>query len=268
MLPVIIKAAEEAGTIQKKYFRQEQLDISEKTSHHDIVTKADIESQDIIKQNILDEMKKNGISSNKIGFIGEEKLHEAGDHTFVIDPVDGTSNFATGLDEFGIIIGYFYKSELMAGVIYFPIKDEWFMAEKGKGAYSVKNGVKVPLKATGIDTKYTFLMASLSYKLDYQDGIHNIIRRLMPHFRGVRMIGAAVSETTLLAENIGGCVLLTGCSIWDISAGKIILEEAGFGMYDLEGNSFDLELNKPTRTYPFFACHPKYKDKILQKIKG
>ena len=266
MLDVIQKAALAGGEVLLKYFRQEKLEIANKTTHQNIVTQADIESQQIIHKTIVDELKKLSIDENQIGFIGEEKLHTKGQHTFVIDPLDGTSNFATGVEDFCVLIGYLYNENLQAGIMYFPTYNRWYVAEKGKGAYVIKNDVKTKLKASHINLKNSFLVSSLSYSDEIKLGVPSKILALKTLFRGVRMYGCAGTEIYLIAENIAGAALLAGCSIWDIAPGKLILEEAGFGMYDFSGSEIVFDLENPTKKYPFIACEPQFKDELINVV--
>ena len=153
MLDILKKAALEAGEIQKKYFRSAELDVTHKTDHQNIVTKADKESQDIIEKTILFEMEKIGIDASDVGFIGEEDLTSDGRHLFIIDPIDGTSSFASGIDYFCCAIAYAKDGELLAGCINRPITGDMYCAEKGKGATVTINGTASPLEIANLDTK-------------------------------------------------------------------------------------------------------------------
>ena len=264
MLDVIQKAALAGGEVLLKYFRQERLQIANKTTHQNIVTQADIEAQKTIHKTIVEELKKINISEDQIGFIGEEKLHTKGQHTFVIDPLDGTSNFATGVEDFCVLIGYLNNGDLEAGIMYFPTYNRWYVAEKGKGAYVIKNDVKTKLQSVHAPLKNTFIVSSLSYAEEIKLGVPGKIITLKNHFRGVRMYGCAGTEIYLVAENIAGAALLAGCSIWDIAPGKLILEESGFGMYDFSGKEIVFDLENPTKKYPFIACDPQYKEELVK----
>src|SRR3990167_7864591 len=103
MLNILKNVAVLAGEIQKKYFRLGNLNISNKTNHENIVTEIDKKSQKAIMECILNETQKLGIDSKDVGFIGEESLLKTGKHLFVIDPLDGTSNYATGTEEFAVL---------------------------------------------------------------------------------------------------------------------------------------------------------------------
>lgn len=267
MLNIIKQAANEGGTILKKYFQTTELDVVNKTTHQNIVTKADIESQTRIKDYIVNALKEKGVEEKDIGFIGEEELHTLGDHTFIIDPLDGTSNFATGLEDFCVLIAYLYKGELESGVMYFPEKEYCYFAEKGKGAKVEKHGKEMPLQIAGKKLQNTFLYSSLSSHDDINTGLGEKLLGLKNYFRGIRMVGAAGWELALLTENIAGAVVLASCSIWDIAPGKLILEELGYKMYDWEGEMVQFDLGNPKKKYPFFACDPQYAKEIAQVMK-
>src|SRR3989344_8589889 len=117
MIDVLKTAAIEAGTILLNYYKK-NLTLNYKTSHKDFYTIADVESQKTIKETITKLLVKKGVDKCEIGFIGEENLNTASNkkHLFVIDPLDGTTNFTSGFDFFAISIGYFYENELMAGL--------------------------------------------------------------------------------------------------------------------------------------------------------
>lgn len=265
MFELLKEAATAGGDILLKYFRSE-LAITNKTSHHNIVTQADTESQNRIKEIIVDGMKQMGIERDTVGFIGEEDLHEEGSHIFVIDPLDGTSNFATGTEEYCVLIAYFHEKELRSGIMYFPSTNTAYFAEKGKGAYVVKDGVKQKVTHIKKDLSQTFLYSSMSYDDDIESGIQQKLLKLKPLFRGIRMIGCAGSEISYLAQNIAGGVLLVGCSIWDIAPGKLILSEIGYEMYDLTGEKMTFNLSEPHKHYPFIACDPDHLQTVLAAL--
>jgi len=269
MFKVLKKAAEEGAKIQMQYFGKKHLhETTNKKSNQDVVTIADKESQNVIEKTIIEQMIAQGYKSSQIGFIGEEDLRVEGEHTFVIDPIDGTSNFSVGLNEFALMIAYFKKDKLTANLIYFPTKNHWYFAEIGKGAWMEKNGVKTEIKKEELPLKDTVLMSSLSYDTDFQFKTDVIVKNLYSQFRAVRMYGCAGTELVLLAEHIGGLVFSAGTSIWDISPAKLIIEEAGFQMYNPDGTDLVFDLTNPRRKYPFIACLPKYKDQIIEVVES
>jgi len=266
MLDIIKNAAKAAGEIQKTYFRQTELDVVQKTNHENIVTKVDLASQKIIHEYILKHTKEMGIDPADVGFIGEEDLRTTGDHMFIIDPLDGTSNFATGTEEFLVLVAYFFKGELRSGVAYSPMKDYMYVAEKGAGAYAIKKGKRVEFHLRNVDLQNSFLLSSMSYHAEIQAGIPEITRALKPLFRGVRMYGCAGLELAFMLEGIAGVVVGYGVSIWDIAPGLLMLREVGYELYDFQGKLVAFDLTQPKKTYPFLACHPDNKKEIMKRM--
>ncbi len=267
MFDLLKESAEAGGSILLSYFRTQTLDITNKTNQHNIVTQADTESQKRIKEMLLDGMKQKGIDLGTVGFIGEEDLHEEGTHIFVIDPLDGTSNFATGTEEYCVLIAYFYKKELQAGIMYFPTSNTVYFAEKGKGAYVIKEGIKQQVIKVKKELTQTFLYSSMSYDDDIESGLQQQLLKLKPLFRGIRMIGCAGSEIAYMIQNIAGGILLVGCSIWDLAPGKLMLSEMGYEMYDLTGEKLAFDMSDPKKHYPFIACDPDHLQEILAALR-
>lgn len=267
MFEILKKAARAAAKIQLDYFRQEELDVRQKTGHNDIVTVADKKSQDVIQQTIIDEMQQQGVIAKDIGFIGEEKLQSNGSHMFVIDPIDGTSNFATGMDYFCSSIGYFKNGVLTAGSIYRPTHDELYIAEKEKGAYLIRKGNKQELHVNNNDTKSVFLSTEAWNQIAGEEQME-IAGRMLSQFRAMRIYGAMALDLALVAENVNGVVLTsTGPWIWDIAAAHIILTEAGGAMYEWNGTPLIIDVaNDQKKQFQFFACHPSRKEFVLTYI--
>jgi len=265
MFKILQKAVLEAAKIQLKYFRTAELDVSRKTDHQNIVTIADKQSQDCIQNVILQEMKKEGISADDIGFIGEEDLQDEGSHVFVIDPIDGTSNFASGIDYFCSSIAYFKEGVLTAGIIYRPVHDELYYAEKGKGAFCIIQGTQLPLAMKSVDTKDLMMSTNFGETMRNADQLP-LIERLMPSYRGVRAFGAVALDLAKVAGNEIGTSVDKGPFVWDISAGKIIIEEAGGVVFDWVGNDVILDLSNRSKRYSLIACHPDTKKLVLSRL--
>ena len=272
MLNILKKAALEASKIQLRYFRTNMLGVTNKTDHKNIVTVADKESQNIIQGVLIEGMKKLGVSESDVGFIGEEDapsesedLYSAGSHIFIIDPIDGTSNFAAGFDYFCTSIGYVKDGVLHAGLIYRPNTEEMYFADRGKGAQLIRGGKTTKLKIQNRNRKD--LMIFTEAWEDFDEPQIKIANRLLPKYRCLRMNGAVALDIVLVAENICGlCITDEGPFIWDLAAAKIILEEAGGGLYDWAGNELILEVSNRHKQYQTLACHPEKKDEIIEVI--
>jgi myo-inositol-1(or 4)-monophosphatase len=265
MIDILKKAAREGGKVLLNYF-QKELEVSHKTSHQNIVTQADTESQQVIQQTIVDMMLQLGCKKSEIGFMGEEDLTiESEQYVFVIDPLDGTANFACGLDEFSIFIACVKEKTLISSVVYFPAKDMLYYAEKGKGAFRESKGEVHKLTLEAIPLKNGLVNIYLSTKQEIRD---DLIRRsisLIDHMRGLRAIG--LLGATHLLEGQFAVVMCGREYAWDIAASKLLVEEAGGVVCDFSGHEIILNLHVRNTPYQVLMCHPNNLGEILRYIR-
>lgn len=259
---VIKTAAREAGKVLLKYFKK-NLSVTLKTSHKDFYTQADIEAQQVVKKTILNELIRKKIPAKDIGFIGEEGLNEGGKkHVFVIDPLDGTSNFASGFDQFAVSIAYFLDGKLQAGLILHPPSNTYYWATKGGGAY--KNGGV--LKINYRPLKECLLDGEISSRPHIYPRLFQIYEKIFPEVKGYRAIFCMAGACCYVADNIFNIVVNGHSYIWDIAAAKLIIEEAGGVMTDFKGEPLHLDLGN-LRDYEVLAGHPKSVKELLRFIK-
>ena len=220
-LNLMIKAARRAGRSLVKDFREvENLQVSTK-GPGDFVSKADREAERMIKEDLL-------TGRPTYGWLGEETGETAGvDPTrrWLVDPLDGTTNFLHGMPHWAVSIALEHKGEIVAGVVFDAAKDEMYVAEKGAGAWMNERRLRVSGRramseavfATGVPfgAKNT-LPASL------QD-----LARLMPLCAGVRRWGAASLDLAYVAAGRYEGYWERELQAWDIAAGVLLVKEAG-----------------------------------------
>lgn len=221
-LNVMVKAARKAGRALVKDFREvENLQVSMKGAG-DFVSRADTNAEAIIREELM-------TARPTYGWLGEEGGETPGQdptRRWIVDPLDGTTNFLHGLPHWAISIALEHKGQIVAGVVFDPAKDEMFFAEKGQGAWlndsqrlrvSGRHRMIEALFATGVPfgTKKT-LPATL------QD-----LARLMPACAGVRRFGAAALDLAYVAAGRYDGYWERELNIWDIAAGTLIVQEAG-----------------------------------------
>ncbi|VVA43373.1 conserved hypothetical protein [Candidatus Roizmanbacteria bacterium] len=264
MINIMKRAATEAGTILLNYYKK-NLTLNYKSSHKDFYTIADVESQKCIKEVITKLLLKKGIKESEIGFIGEEKLHvdSKRKHLFVIDPLDGTVNFAFGLDFFSISIAYFYNGVLTSGLVYQPTNKNYYYATLGKGAF--KNNQ--PLRMTYKPLKRSLFSGLISSRPEVYTKLFNIYQKIYPHVAGYRNLNSMAIDNCLLSENVFNIVINGHTFIWDISAVKLILEESGGIMVDFNGLPINFDLKDPKLAYDVISCHPGLKNEIIEYFK-
>lgn len=267
MIKILQEAALRAGNIQRSYFRKNP-STTIKTTHHNIVTEADVKSQEIIKEYLEKEIpKKLGIAKEEIGFIGEEKLVRKGKITFIIDPLDGTSNFATGFEYFSVIIGVMVDDVLTHGLIYSPMQDLIYYAEKGKGAFVKNDQETKQIKVKKADLKKVYYSGGFSVYEDLRKLQMDMYHKLFPHFRSYLSITAGGASVCKFLDGVFGVYFMGGPKIWDIAGAKILVEEAGGTMVNWYGKPFELDLEDYEKTYPMFVCHPGNLSEILEFMK-
>ncbi len=260
MIKILKTAATEAGTILLKYYKK-NLTLNYKTSHKDFYTIADVESQKVIKETITKLLLKKGIKQSEIGFIGEEKLSSGNNkkHLFIIDPLDGTVNFAFGFDFFSISIAYFYDGKLTAGIVYQPTNKKYYYATLNKGAFINGKRLKIAYKPL----KQCLLSGLISSRPEIYTNLFKTYQKIYPHVAGYRNLNSMAIDNCLLTENVFNIVVNAHTFIWDISATKLIIEESGGIMIDFKGLPINFDLNHPQLAYNIISCHPGLKNEII-----
>ena len=220
-LNIMIKAARLAGRSLVKDFREvENLQVSMKGAG-DFVSRADTAAEAIIR----DELR--GARVN-YGWVAEESEAEAGkDPTrrWIVDPLDGTTNFLHGLPHWAVSIGLEHKGEIVAGVVFDPAKDEMFVAEKGQGAYLNEGRLRVSARSRMIECIFATGLP-FGGRADLPDTLQDLAR-LLPMCAGVRRWGAAALDLAYVAAGRYNGFWERGLHSWDMAAGILIAREAG-----------------------------------------
>lgn len=247
-------AAREAGKIHKKYF-SEDLKVETKSSPFDLLTIADKEAERVIVKLI----KKYFPGHN---FLGEEGSYAKtpSDYTWIIDPLDGTNNFACGLPIFCASIALAYKDSLIAAVVYDVTRNELFYAQKNKGAFL--NGRRI--RANSVEALEKALLITGFY---YSRGeemlltLETIKRFFLRRIMGLRRLGAAALDLCYIACGRASGFWEFELSPWDFAAGKLLIEEAGGRITGKSGESVPLE-----EKYFIVASNGKIHQQMLEVI--
>jgi myo-inositol-1(or 4)-monophosphatase len=223
IINIMTKAAYKAGNILIKDFREvENLQVSKK-GIGDFVTSADLNSEKTIIKILQKAYPKIEIMSEETSPETNLNKHEK---KWIIDPLDGTLNFIHGLPHFAISIALMVKEELISGVIYDPIKDELFWAEKGVGAFlnekrirvSARNQLKNALVSTGIPWK--------GMESSHKNYL-KILENIMKNSSGIRRYGSASLDLAYVAAGRYDAFWEFNLKTWDIAAGVLLVKEAG-----------------------------------------
>lgn len=220
-LNVMIKAARVAGRSLVKDFREvENLQVSSKGAG-DFVSRADVAAEEIVRD-ILMEARPN------YGWLGEEsEAVEGKDPTrrWIVDPLDGTTNFLHGLPHWAVSIALEHKGELVAAVVFDPAKDEMFVAEKGQGAWLNASRLRVSDRSKMIESIFATGLP-FGGRPDLPEVLQDMAR-LLPTCAGVRRYGAAALDLAYVAAGRYEGYWERSLNEWDIAAGILLVREAG-----------------------------------------
>ena len=212
--------AREAGEVQLKYFRSSHLNIRAKFNDSDIVTEADKASEQVIINNINRTYPQHAILSEEMGGNAIES-----DYRWIIDPLDGTTNFSNGLPMFSVSIAVEYRGEVIVGVVYAPYLDEMFHAVKGGGAWL--NGK--PIAPSGKES-LSHSVVTTGFPVDKDTTTDNNldnVSRVLPRVRGMRRLGSAAIDLCYVAAGFLDGYWEMNLHTWDVAAGQLVVQEAG-----------------------------------------
>lgn len=246
-----ISMARLAGDVQLHYFRSSHLEIATKANEYDVVTAADKASEKIIKEYIHERFPDHGI-------ISEESADENADKEWrwVIDPLDGTTNFSQGLPVFSVSIALEHNEEAVVGVVFAPYLGEMFHAVKGGGAYL--NG-----KPLHCSTKESLSKAVLATGIPYDKLVNpdNNVREvalIAPKVRGIRRLGSAAIDLSYVAAGFLDGYWELSLNRWDVAAGMLIATEAGAVIHPIRKN----------RKFSIMAATPHIAPTLLSLLNG
>jgi myo-inositol-1(or 4)-monophosphatase len=220
-LNIMIKAARKAGRkLVRDFGEVENLQVSIK-GPGDFVSAADRKAEQVIRDELME-------ARPNYGWLGEESEPVEGkDPTrrWIVDPLDGTTNFLHGLPHWCISIGLEHKGEVVAGVILDPIRDEIFVAEKGQGAWLNDRRIRVSGRR---DISQMIFATGVPWG-DSEELSRSLadMAKLLPRCAGVRRFGAAALDLAYVAAGRYDGFWERGLNAWDIAAGLCILREAG-----------------------------------------
>lgn len=227
---VLIEATK-AGANQLQQFFNKKFSISHKEGINNLVTEADFASDKAIKQVIKNAFPDHGIVSEE----SEEKISES-DYKWIIDPIDGTVNFANGIPVCCVSIGLEYQGKMLMGAVYNPNMNEFFFAEKGKGATLNDNKINVSDKTEVIRS---CLVTGFPYNyLEQQNGPIEVFSKLIKKGIPVRRLGSAAIDLCWVAAGRFDGFYEHELNAWDSAAGFLIVEEAGGKVTNLAGKPY------------------------------
>ncbi len=235
LLNVMVQAAFKAGkSLSRDFGEVQNLQVSVK-GPGDYVSQADRKAEKIVKDELLK-------ARPTYGFLGEESDEIKGTdgaHRWIVDPLDGTTNFLHGIPQFAVSIALERNNEIVAGVVFNPATDELFTAEKGGGAFLNDRRLRVAARKELSDSVITCGVPHLGR------GNHGKflveLRHVMGEVSGIRRFGAASLDLGYVAAGRCDGYWETGLAAWDIAAGILLIKEAGGWVSDFDGKTNMLE---------------------------
>ena len=249
----VIDIAKSAGITAKKFFCSPELKKSFK-SKCDLVTEADV----TVEKMLLESLK----TVDNIDFLSEEFNPETGlaKPCWIIDPIDGTTNFVAGIAPFAISIAHYDGAEVDLAVCFLPITDEMFSAEKGCGARL--NGEKIRVNSEESAIKCVGATGFADITQHGGTGTLPVFCNMVQKTRAMRRLGSAVTDLVYTACGKFAFFYEAGLSPWDVAAGSLIVKEAGGIVSDFSGGE-NYILGKT-----IIASNPKMYDFVKNEIRN
>ena len=222
-----VHAARKAGNIiANAYDRLDLVKVSKK-GDNEFVTDIDKKVEDEIINTLR-------MAYPNHGFMGEESGVQRGDdYQWIIDPIDGTTNFVHGIPHFCLSIALSYKNRIEHGVIFDPIRDELFTASRGAGAQLNNHRIRVANKRT---LEECLLGIGFPFRSpEFHDSYYELLKNISTKTIGLRRGGSAALDLAYVASGRLDGFFEVGLSLWDIAAGVLMIKEAGGLISDIEG---------------------------------
>ncbi|MCX6112248.1 MAG: inositol monophosphatase family protein [Proteobacteria bacterium] len=245
-----IEAAHLGGKVLKKYFNN--LTDFKIKSEASIVTTADTESENVISDFLIKKTPDFSILAEESG------LSERGKNRWIIDPLDGTTNFFHGFPNFSISIALELDGKIIAGVIHNPITEEMYHCSKGSGAFRNNKSIHVSKTKELINS---MLGTGFSYQRGRSlDGSLELFRRFTELTHGIRRPGSAALDFCYVACGMYDGFYEKDLNPWDVAAGYLLVEEAGGKVTSFKGEKFSIYENN------FVASNGLIHDQMVKVI--
>ncbi|MCS7197689.1 MAG: inositol monophosphatase [Candidatus Bipolaricaulota bacterium] len=249
-----IEAAHQVGNLLRENFRQGHR-FELKSSFRDLVTEFDRRAEEIIVSLIRKHFPEHSILTEE----GSVDPTDRAPYQWIIDPIDGTANFAHGFPFFAVSIALYYQDEALLGVVYNPVHDELFVGEAGGGAQL--NGQT--LRVSQVETLHeSLVMTGFPYDERLVPKHLTWWERFARKTQSLRRLGSSALALAYVAAGRADGYWELDLKPWDMAAGVLLVREAGGRVTDLEGNKLDLNRGE------VLASNGKVHNAMLQVLQG
>lgn len=262
-LSIATEAARRAGRLQME--RYERLERIVHKTEHDVVTEVDELSERLIVDMLREAFPHDALLAEESGHIeaiapvGEDAIDPAEQRVWIIDPLDGTVNYANGLPVFCVSIGLAVGGQPAVGVVYDPVRDEMFSAQAGRGARLDGNPLRMPRKERLADCVVSLALPRRGWS-----------RREMAvrkRIRVSRSMGSAALALAYLANGrFDGFVQAGGLSLWDICAAGLIATEGGAMLTALDGGPW-FDIGRASKSIGLLGAAPNHHQTLLELLR-
>ena len=254
MIDDIIQISKEAGELIRNGFGKTH-SIEFKTNELNLVTETDKASEKLITDFIKKKYPSHGILAEE----GSE-MNKSAEYLWVVDPLDGTTNFAHGFPIFSVSIGLQKNGETIAGVVYDVNRDVVYSTEKNNGSF--ENGRRIRVSKNE-NLGHSMLVTGFPYDVkDNPDKAFERFIEFLKHARAIRRLGSAAIDFCYVAKGVFDGFWEVSLHPWDICAGKLIVEEAGGLVTDFNGNEIDINSKR------ILATNGVIHQKMIDVMKG
>lgn len=270
-LDVAEQAARAAGEVLKTFFGRLRADDTEYKGPTDLVTRADREAEAVIRDVVCGAFPGYFFLSEEAGYIqapateARDGIVPALDTGWVVDPLDGTTNYVHGIPHYAVSIALQRHGELVVGVVYAPQADEIYVAEKGSGA--TRDGLPI-----SVSTRQPLSKALVATGFDYAWSGRTTQAREVAAFLGrcmdLRRMGAAALDMAYVACGRFDLFWEDHVHLWDIAAGSLIVTEAGGVVSDFTGKPFGRSLSTPSGDLQMLASNGLLHQEALDLLGG
>lgn len=252
---ILFDCLKSAGKVQLEMFQKIKT-YSSKGNMSNIVTDADIQSEKVILDTLQKKLNGHNILSEEYGY-----LDNASEFTWVIDPMDGTSNFAAGIPWFGILIALFKNNKPILAGAYLPMQELLYFAEDSKGSYL--NDKKLFVTSQELSNTLFSFSTDFSENEEYLNNGILIYKYIVQHSRNIRSTNSLLDYLYVAEGRFGGAVNLFA-KIWDIAAPYLIVKEAGGIFRNLDKSEIDFQINEAVvnLNFPVIVSAQKIYDQI------
>jgi myo-inositol-1(or 4)-monophosphatase len=259
MLNIAVRAARKAGSIiNRAALGNDALQVRTKQAN-DFVTQVDRAAEAAIIEVVQKAYPDHAILGEETGALNGADAADKNEYRWIVDPLDGTTNFIHGFPQYCVSIGVEHRGALAHAVVYDPVRNELFTASKGRGAFLNDRRIRVS-KCLRLDD--ALVGTGFPFKeLGRVDLYLRQLRSLMEKSSGVRRAGAAALDLAYVACGRLDAFWELGLSPWDMAAGALLIQEAGGLVGDLQGNSGFLDKGE------ICASAPKIFTSLLQVLR-